>query len=120
MPHGGWESLPQAEMAKFADSVLKGGRPLARIVKQENTDKQASVTFESAAPVIRAEFNYTIDAGRWSDRRWETIEAQLAPGVATSYLPPNVKAFFFNLIDNEGFLVSSDYVELPAAAAPKP
>jgi len=121
MPHGGWDSLPQADLATFADSVLKGGRPLARLIKQEHTETRASVAFESIAPVIRAEFNYTIDSGPWCDRRWETVEAQLAGDSATANLPATgVKAFFFNLIDNEGHLVSSEYVEWPAAAAPNP
>jgi pimeloyl-ACP methyl ester carboxylesterase len=117
MPHGGWDSLPQDEMAKFAASILKGGRPLANVTKTEQKARLVTVSFESPAPVIRAEFNYTIDAGRWIDRRWETVEAPLnaTQGVATAYLPDPTKAYFFNLIDNEGFLVSSEYVEPPEA-----
>lgn len=53
------------EISGLADEYLKSGAPLASIRAQGRTGRRAWVKYSSTIPVIRAEFNYTLESGVW-------------------------------------------------------
>jgi len=110
MPHGQSEGATPLEIAAFADGVLGTGKPLAKVGNVVNSGRNTvSVSFQSATPITKAEFNYTKDTGAWQDRRWETIPASLSGNSAKAKLPEGTQAYFFNLTDNRDLTVSSRY-----------
>jgi hypothetical protein len=62
---------------------------------------------------VRAELNYTTDAGPWQERNWHTESAALeaAGGAASATMPVNATAVYLNLVDHRGCVVSSDGAE---------
>ncbi len=115
MPHGhGAAGENPAEILAFANSHLRDGAPLARIIGQGRDGEQAWVTFETDSPIQQAKLNYTCQTGRWQDRKWETVPAQVDPagGKATACLPEGVKIYYWNLIDQRDMIVSTEHNEI--------
>lgn len=110
MPHGQSEGATPPEIAAFADAILGAGKPLAKVgnIVQSRKDA-ASLSFQSATTIKKAELNYTKDLGVWQERRWETIPASLSGNSAKAKLPDGTQAYFFNLTDDRGLTVSSRY-----------
>lgn len=114
MPHGHNEAGEgSAEIFAFADSVLRGGEPLAHIVAQGVDKGVAWTDFVSPRPIRKAELHFTRAGGRWQDRFWETVEAELGDGRVRATPPDDALVFYFNLTDDRGLIVSSQHVELP-------
>jgi dienelactone hydrolase len=116
MPHGhGGAGENPAEILTFADQCLRGGQPLAKITGQGRDGQKAWATFETVAPVQRAELNYTCQAGKWQDRKWETAPATLdaVAHKVTAELPKGVKAYYFNLIQERDLVTSTEHCEIP-------
>ena len=107
MKHSHPDGAVPEEIAVFADSILKKAAPLTRITKTSAT----AVSFKSKRAVVKAEINYTKDDGRWPDRKWESAPAQLnvKANKATAQVPPGVKAWYINLFDEKGLVVSSEH-----------
>jgi dienelactone hydrolase len=115
MPHGhGGPGENPEEIHAFANSLLKGGPPLARITGQGRVGSQVWASFESRIPLAQAELNFTKDTGLWQDRLWEAIPAQIDPagGKVTATLPDGVTVYYLNLIDERDLVVSTEHVEL--------
>jgi hypothetical protein len=115
MPHGhGAAGEGPEEIRALADAVLKRGKPLARITSQSRKGDQLAVTFESSAPIAKAELNFTQDTGVWQKRNWETIPATLdtAKRRATATVPLGATVFYLNLTDQRGLVVSSEHIEI--------
>ena len=108
MPHGhdGPGENPE-EIHAFADSIVRGYPPLARVLDHGTADGLAFATYEGGA-IARAELLFTKDSGPWTDRKWETAPASLdAPKKrASAALPEGTTAFFVNLIDDKGLVVA--------------
>ncbi|PIV56917.1 dipeptidyl aminopeptidase [Candidatus Desantisbacteria bacterium CG_4_10_14_0_8_um_filter_48_22] len=115
MPHGhGGAGENPEEIRAFADSILKEGEPLAGITEQGMDKDKAWVKFSAEVPVEKAEFNYTKDKGAWMQRAWEIIPAELdeSKNMVSALLPEGVTAWYFNIIDRSGLIVSSEYEEI--------
>lgn len=116
MPHGhGGAGENPDEIRAFADSVLKAGTPLATVGKTGSNGADAWVEFESKTPIVKAELNYTSDRTGWNERVWNTIPATLDPTTSkvTAAIPDGTSVYYFNLIDGQNLVVSSEHVELP-------
>jgi len=100
----------------MADSIFKGGPPLAKVTGQGADGKTAWAAFTCARPVAKAELNYTCDKGEWKDRKWETVAADLdaAAGKAKATIPDGATQYYFNLIDERGLIVSTEHVTADA------
>lgn len=110
--HGGPGENPE-EIRVFADSLLRTGAPLSRITETGNEGRRMWVQYTSTIPIVRAELNVTHDSGRWQDRRWESVAAQLSNERASAELPEGTRVYYFNLFDERGCVVSSEHIELP-------
>ncbi len=100
------------EIHAFADSLFRGGRPLAQITRCELEGGAIRASFESSEPITKAELNYTKDAGPWMDRHWQTRPADLdsASGAVSAVPPAATAACFLNIFDAQGRVVSSEHV----------
>ncbi len=114
MPHGhGPAGENPEEIHIFANSILRGGKPLATITGQGVMTDEAWVTFKSEVPIVKAELCFTRSTGKWQDRPWETIPASIAANDSrvTAKLPTDAKVFYVNLFDDRQCAVSSQHVE---------
>ncbi len=112
MPHGhGPAGENPAEIHAFADSFSFGAKPLARVTGQGRDGSRAWVTFEASRPIRTAELNFTTAGGKWQDRLWETLPAELehAAGRATAEIPAGATAWYLHLVDDAGLAVSSEH-----------
>jgi dienelactone hydrolase len=113
MPHGhGGAGENPEEIRAFAESVVRGQSPLARITGQSRDGDQVAASYASQSPIRSAELNYARQTGKWQDRKWETTPARVDGDrrrvVAT--LPSGVKVYYLNLIDARGLVVSTEHV----------
>lgn len=114
MPHGhGPAGENPEEIRVFADSLLKGGKPLPRITEQRLTDGELKVTFQSTVAITKAELCYTKASGRWQDREWLSAPAEVnvQAGWATARVPEDATVFYINLFDERECVVSSEHIE---------
>lgn len=110
MPHGhGGAGENPEEIRVFVDSVLKGGTPLVHITGSGREGRGAWASYASPVPVVKAELNFTRDTGRWQDRTWEARVADCADGRVSARLPEDVRAYYFNLYDERGCVVSTEH-----------
>ncbi len=114
MPHGHGPGEVPAEIHVFADSILKQGVPLPHITGQGRDGTNVWATYESTVQVAKAGLNYTKDAGRWQDRTWETISADITGSRVAAALPSGTRVYYMNLTDERGCIVSTEHEELNA------
>lgn len=116
MPHGhGPAGENPEEIFVYADSFLKHGKPLATIEETGVRDSEVWATFTSEVPILNAELCFTRSLGRWQDREWESVPAQVdetASRVAAN-VPADATVFYLNLFDNRQCAVSTAHTERP-------
>lgn len=114
MPHGhGPVGENPEEIHVFANQFLTGGKPLATIIEQGVKENEAWATFKSEIPITKAELAYTVDEGRWQERKWEAAPAEIdaKSGRVTAKIPAGAKVFYLNVFDNRNCAVSTEHVE---------
>lgn len=113
MPHGHSQGWTPQEIGLFVDSVLKKGKPLARLGTPVVAQGVASTEIASPNPPVKAELAYTTDQGEWTQREWKTLDATLYDGKASANLPEKRPLVFFLMVkDDRGAVVSSPHLEL--------
>ncbi|HWL07024.1 MAG TPA: acetylxylan esterase [Planctomicrobium sp.] len=116
MPHGHGEAGEgPKEIHVFADSLLTGGSPLAKITSQGRDGRTAWATFECPVPVKQAELNVTSQSGRWQDRHWERLPATIEGNRISAIIPEGTTVYYFNLTDSRDCAVSTEHEELTSA-----
>jgi dienelactone hydrolase len=115
MPHGhGGPGENPEEIRVFADNILKNGIPLPTITGSGREGISVWATYVAKLPVLKAELNYTRDTGRWQDRKWQSIPANLTDGKVSASLPEGTRVYYLNLSDERNCVVSTEHEELPA------
>lgn len=115
MPHGhGPAGENPEEIRVFADSIVNGGPPLARFTIQTSDGKRVSASFKPSKPIVKAELNYTKDRGPWTQRKWETVVATLDGDTAKATLPGGTSAYYINIEDDRGCVVSTQHTTTTA------
>ncbi len=120
MPHGhGGAGENPEEIRAMADAILKDGAAPAQVTSTGRHGRGVWVTFESQTPIATVELNYTTDMGKWQDRNWQTVPVRLAAGAgkASATLPEAVTVYYFNLIDEQNLVVSSEHERIAMDAA---
>ena len=114
MPHGhGPAGENPDEIHIFANSILRHGQSLARITAQgQANNNEIWATYKSDVPITKAELNYSVDTGRWQDRKWETVAAEIdvATGRVFAQIPAEAKAYYLNLFDDRNCAVSTQHI----------
>ena len=116
MPHGhGGAGENPPEIHAFAEAILNGGPPLAKVLEQgrEGDDGPAWARFEVKSPLKKAELVFTKDAGPWQKREWSTGPATIEPDdKVTADLPAGVTVYYLNVTDERGLVVSTEHEEV--------
>jgi cephalosporin-C deacetylase-like acetyl esterase len=114
MPHGHAPAGDPPEITMFADSLVRGGPALPRIVAQGREDRVAWVTYASPTPVTKATLLYTEARGDWVLREWQSVSLPISDGAEriTVRIPSGATAYYLNLADSRGCIVSSEHEEL--------
>ena len=114
MPHGHAPAGDPPEVAHFADSVVRDGPPLPRIVAQGRKQRVAWTTYNSAMVVTKAELIYTEDHGDWVTRAWHRQPLIIGTGAARveANIPPAATVYYINVTDSRGGIVSTEHEEL--------
>jgi len=112
----GWKP---GEIYVYADSMVRNGPPLAKVTEEGRADGEAWVRFQSPVPVKQAEFVHASDLSDWAACAWEQSPARLdaAQGTASAAVPPDCRAYFFNLTDEHGLLVSTNRTVVAEASS---
>jgi dienelactone hydrolase len=110
MKHSHSAGWAPEEIYVYADSQCRSGAPLAVITQSGAKDGIAWSIYTSSSPVSKAELDFTLDAGDWKKRKWETAAATVEASASkvSASLPTATTAWFFNLTDERGLLVSSE------------
>jgi len=114
MPHGhGPAGENPEEIHLFANQLLRTGKPLAKITEQGQSTDEAWATFRSEVPITKAELSFTRDSGKWQDRLWDQLPAEIdnQTGRITAKIPADAKVFYLNLFDDRNCAVSTEHVE---------
>lgn len=103
-----------AEIHAFAEQHLNAGPELAVITGQNTVGRDAWVAFKSPVPILCATLNYTCDTGSWQSRAWTTHDADLdhQQGRAHATVPATATAYYLNLTDARGLMISSEHISL--------
>ncbi|HRA87783.1 MAG TPA: acetylxylan esterase [Planctomycetaceae bacterium] len=114
MPHGhGAAGENPEEIRVFADSILKEGKPLAKVIEQGESDGTAWARNEAAVPLVKAELCFTRDSGKWQDRKWETLPAEIdaSSSKVSASVPGDATVFYLNLFDDRECVVSTEHID---------
>jgi dienelactone hydrolase len=105
------------EIALFADSVLRGGKSLARLGELKRNGEIVTAKFKSTVPIVRGELCFTTEADAYEKRKWQATPAEVTGQEVWAKLPEaRPLTFFLNIIDQRGAITSSAHVELPAVS----
>ena len=110
MPHGHIEGWQSKEIYVFADSYVKGGKPLLKISHFKLKKNSALVTVKAQSLIKAAYLNYTISSNpNWTERKWETVPAKIkGKKVIVPFISENVKVLYISVQDENDLLVSSE------------
>lgn len=109
MPHGHPPGAKPEEIFYFADHVLRKGPAPARVQAQGFDSGKAWLRFSAKQPIVKAELAYTRDRGKWQDRKWEIVPAELAKNRASAAVPSDAAEYFLNVFDAQGRVVSGEH-----------
>jgi hypothetical protein len=112
--HGGAGENPE-EIHAFVESILNKKEPPVKVTGQ-GQDGRDSSGFRSK-PKYRLPRRTQLHqrrAGKWQERKWEIIPAQLDAGKDRA--PPSLLegaiVYYINLIDSRGLYISGEHVDL--------
>ncbi len=103
------------EIALYVDSVLRGGKSLARLGEPVVSAKTVFASVHGDTQLKKGELCYAKAEGVWQKRVWLKTEARIENGRVVAALP-DVRPLvcFLTVTDERGATTSSSHVELPA------
>lgn len=115
MPHGHGAAGENPQVIHdYANAMLKSGTRLPAITGQGREKNTAWATFTSPTAVKSAQILYTLDSGAWQKRNWQTAPAAIGDDYKIKATIPNgAKAWYLNLTDERGLVISSEHDEQP-------
>jgi len=112
MKHGQNEGAEPEVIHAFADSILRNGKQLPKIIGSQITKNRIELTYQSELPVDSAELLFTKNQEGWKERKWLSVPAEMnGKSKVSATIPEGTKAFFLNLKDPRGFVISSPHTE---------
>ena len=109
MAHGhqaGWEPR---EIDMFADHFFRGAPALPAVSRMRRDGNRVCATVVSDRPIAKGHLLYTADAGRWQERKWHQIPADLEDRSVAATLPDPATVSFLAVEDDRGAYVSSPH-----------
>ena len=115
MPHGhGPAGENPEEIHQYANAWLKEGKPLPTVTGQGRDGNEVWISYKSETQIKKAELNYTLDQGRWPERKWSSVvvKTEREAQKVTTRLPVGTRLYYINLFDVRNCVVSSPHEEL--------
>ncbi len=116
MPHGhGAAGENPKEIHVFADHFVRAGKPLPAFTSVKRAGRKVTAAFASGpCTVVKAELNYTLDKGKWKERKWlaEPVPVNACSGALSAEIPEGAAVYYLNLFTDEDLVVSSEHEEL--------
>jgi len=111
MKHSHPDGAKPEEIFAYADAHLRGGRALVKVTKQGASPGEARAVYAKQTRPVRAELCYTRDVGKWQDRKWETLPAEIddAGHRVSARVPSEARVYYLNLVDERGLIVSTEH-----------
>jgi len=111
MPHGHQQGWAPKEIGLFVDQYLKGGIPLATVMKPRLTDGQVRAGIMSKTAPVSANLHYTTGTMPINKLDWESTSARIEDNIIVSPAPPDeATMWFLTVADSRGAIVSSEIV----------
>ena len=111
MPHGHQQGWAPNEIGLFVDQYLKGGIPLATVMKPQLTNGKVRAKFKSKTAPTAANLHYTTGTVPINKLDWESISARIEGKRIISPAPPDeVTIWFLTVRDSREAIVSSELV----------
>lgn len=113
MKHSHPDGAKPPEIFSYAKSKLQGGPALIAIKKQGTAKDEAWANYQGESKPLKAELCYTNDAGKWQERKWESIPASIDSGKhrVTAAIPKTARVYYLNLVDERGLIISTQHAE---------
>lgn len=107
----GWKPK---EIYTFADQITRGTQDLPQIASCESKGTAVKVHVTSQVPVVHTELRYATDTSDWFKIEWFIHEASYdsQTHLIHAEIPENAVAFFIQITDERGCLVSTPVHEL--------
>jgi dienelactone hydrolase len=115
MPHGHQPGWAPKEIGVFVDSILRDGKPLARLGPLTVDASNVSTQWTAASPVVKAQLHYSTDTGLWKERKWTSDTASVdstAKNITATLPPTRPLTCFLTATDERGLIVSTDHLVL--------
>jgi dienelactone hydrolase len=111
MKHSHPDGARPAEIFAYAKAELAGGEPLLKIERQGGDAGGVWAIYKGKRAPARAELCFTLNTGRWQDRKWETVPAtiDLKRRRIHARVPAGARAWYLNLVDDQGLIVSTEH-----------
>jgi dienelactone hydrolase len=111
MPHSHQHGWAPKEISLFVDQYLKGGTPLAKVMKPKLTDGQVRTGIKSNTALASASLQYTTGTSAVNKLDWESVPARIDDNLIVSPAPPDQSTIWFlTVTDNRKAIVSSELV----------
>ena len=109
MPHGHQQGWAPKEIGVFVDQYLRGGIPLASIMKPQLADGKVHAAVKSKTPLTSAQLHYTTGMTPINELDWESTSAHLEGNQGiSSVVPDEATIWFLTVTDSRGAVVSSE------------
>ena len=95
------------EIYAYADSFTRSAVPLPALSVIEMKGDTANAAIESLSTVENSVLIYTTDVTDWAKAVWQEAPAAIDGQRITAAVPPDAKAWFFNLTHSKGLVSSS-------------
>ena len=114
MAHSQTAGSEPAEIGVFADSVLRGGAPLARIGSFRRQGEALTAEVTTAVPLAGVRLFFTREKGPATTLTWEEVDADWDAdrGLVRAQVPERTQACFFSVTDVRGCRATSELLEL--------
>lgn len=112
MGHGHQAVWNTKECYAFADNVVNGKHDLFTISKPKINNNAVFIT--SSKKAEKVELVYTTDSNpTWPDKEWNSNSIKSSGKKIEAEIPEGAVAVFFNLTDENGMMLSSEFIEVP-------
>lgn len=111
LPHG--HIWTYGEVDAFIDSHLKKGEKLPTVGRMTRDGDTVSAPVESKVKLKSASLHYAVVEGKWQDRKWKSLPAELKDGKMTAKLPADRPlVYYLAVTDERGLEVSAPHAEI--------
>jgi dienelactone hydrolase len=108
MRHGHPPGWAPKEIGLFIDSFCRDGQPLPVPGEPKVLKDKVEIAYASVVPLKSAALHYTTDDGPRSERKWNTLNAEITKDAVIAPLPsPNANTWMIAVTDERGAMVTS-------------